>query len=108
LPNSAWSQERANFRSRITLSGETGRTSGRLVACGHAELNLYNEAYWLFRYSADGTFKSIAKAPNKVELSSDRRTFTASGTITDYDATGNEISVGCVTHAALRRSTLDE
>jgi hypothetical protein len=71
-------------------------------------MNLFNETYWFFRYNPDGTFKSLAAAANKVELSSDGKTFTASGTITDYDATGNEISVGCVTHAAQRRTSLDE
>ena len=56
---------------------------------------------------ARGTFKSIAEGVNKEELSSDGSHFTATGIITDYDATGNVISVGCVTHAARRLSALD-
>ena len=92
----------------FTETANTFLRGSSLGSWSHADLGLYDEMYWFFRYNPDGTFKSIAAAANKVELSSDGKTFTASGTVTDYDATGNEISVGCVTHAAVRRSSLDE
>jgi hypothetical protein len=41
-------------------------------------------------------------------LSSDGKGFTATGIITDYDATGNQISVGCVTQTAQRRTSLND
>jgi hypothetical protein len=74
----------------------------------HAHQNVYTATYWFFRYNPDGTFKSIAEGLNKEELSGDGSHFTASGTVTDYDATGNVISVGCVTHAARRLSALGD
>jgi hypothetical protein len=92
----------------FTETANTFLRGSSLGSWSHGQMNLFNETYWFFRYNPDGTFKSLAAAANKVELSSDGKTFTASGTITDYDATGNEISVGCVTHAAQRRTSLDE
>lgn len=92
----------------FTETANTFLRGSSLGSWSHAELNLYDVTYWFFRYNPDGTFKSLAAAANKVELSSDGKTFTASGTVTDYDATGNEISVGCVTQAAQRRSSLDD
>ncbi len=89
---------------------ETANTYLRGSSLGkwdHAEDNMYISTYWFYRYNADGTFKSIAEGVNKEELSGDGTHFTASGIITDYDATGNVISVGCVTHAARRLASLD-
>jgi len=89
---------------------ETANTYLRGSSLGkwdHAEGNMYISTYWFYRYNADGTFKSIAEGVNKEELSGDGTHFTASGIITDYDATGNVISVGCVTHAARRLASLD-
>ena len=54
-----------------------------------------------------GRSSRMAEGLNKEELSGDGSHFTASGTVTDYDATGNVISVGCVTHAARRLISLD-
>jgi hypothetical protein len=44
---------------------------------------------------------------NKVDLGGDGSHFTATGTVTDYDATGNVLSVGCVTWSARRLANLD-
>jgi hypothetical protein len=90
--------------------GETANTYLRGSSLGkwdHANGNVFVTTYWFFRYNPDGTFKSIAEALNKEELSGDGSHFNGTGTITDYDATGNIISVGCVTHAARRLSGLD-
>jgi hypothetical protein len=90
---------------------ETANTFLRGSSVGqwdHADHNVYTTTYWFFRYNADGTMKSIAAAANKLELSDDGNHFTATGTITDYDAAGNQISVGCVSHAARRLSSLED
>lgn len=89
---------------------ETANTYLRGSSLGrwdHVNSNVFTSTYWFFRYNADGTFKSIAEGLNKEELSGDGSHFSATGTITDYDATGNVISVGCVTHAAKRLTALD-
>jgi hypothetical protein len=89
---------------------ETANTFLRGSSLGkwdHAHQNVYTATYWFFRYNPDGTFKSIADSLDKIELSGDGSHFTASGTITDYDGTGNPISLGCLTHAARRLTALD-
>ncbi len=89
---------------------ETANTATRGSSVGkwtHVEGNTYTTQFWFYRYNPDGTFKSMAEGLNKVELSGDGTHFNASGIITDYDATGNVISVGCVTHAAHRLVSLD-
>ena len=93
-----------------TPHAETANTFLRGSSLGswdHADNNVYTATYSFFRYNPDGTFKSIAEALNKVELSGDAGHFTAAGTITDYDAAGNQISLGCVTQAARRLTALD-
>lgn len=92
----------------FTETANTYLRGSSLGSWDRAYGNVYASTYWFFRYNADGTFKSIAEGLNKEELSGDANHFTASGTITDYDATGNVISVGCVTHAARRLSSLDK
>jgi len=62
----------------------------------------YNATFWFFRYNPTGTFASFAQALDSVTLSDDGNTFTASGTIQDFDASNNLISTGCVTHSATR------
>ena len=92
----------------FTETANTFLRGSSLGSWSHAEGNMYTATYWFFRYTPDGTFKSIAESLDKVELNGDGKQFTASGTITDYDATGNPISVGCFTHAAQRRTSLDD
>jgi len=92
----------------FTETANTFLRGSSLGSWDHAHQNVYTASYYFFRYNADGTFKSIAEALDKVELSGDGSHFTATGTITDYDATGNQISVGCFTHAARRLTALDE
>ena len=91
----------------FTETANTFLRGSSLGVWDHAHQNVYTATYYFFRYNPDGTFKSIADALNKVELSGDGSHFTASGTITDYDATGNVISVGCVAQAARRLTALD-
>lgn len=62
----------------------------------------YSTSYWFFRYTPTGAFASFASALNKEQLSDDGNHFTASGTIQDFDASGNLISTGCVEHSATR------
>lgn len=62
----------------------------------------YNSTYWFFRYTPTGAFSSFAYALNSETLADDGNHFTASGTIQDFDATGNLISTGCVVHSATR------
>lgn len=91
--------------------GETASTFLRGSSLGkwdHASQNNYVATYWFFRYNADGTFKSMAEGLNKVELSGDGTHFSATGTITDWDPSGNVLSVGCVTQSARRLASIDE
>jgi hypothetical protein len=62
----------------------------------------YGASYFFFRYNADGSFASMAKAANAITLSSDGTQFTVTATIKDYDANNNLISTGCVTQTAKR------
>jgi hypothetical protein len=91
----------------FTETANTFLRGSSLGSWDHAHQNVYTATYFFFRYNADGSFKSIAESLDKVELSGDGSHFTAAGTITDYDATGNPISVGCYTHAARRLTALD-
>jgi len=87
---------------------ETANTFLRGSSLGewdHTTANGYTSTYWFFRYNPDGSFKSLAEGINKEQVSDDGTTFTATGSVTDFDAAGNIISTGCVTHAA-RRLTL--
>ena len=62
----------------------------------------FSANYVFFRYHADGTFASMAKAVNTVRLSPDGSQYTVTGTVKDYDANDKLISTGCVTHTAKR------
>ncbi len=62
----------------------------------------YSSTYWFFRYTPTGGFSSFASALNNEKLAEDGNHFTASGTIQDFDASGNLISTGCVMHAGTR------
>ena len=62
----------------------------------------YSSTYWFFRYTPTGAFASFASALNNETLADDGNHFTASGTIQDFDAAGNLISVGCVVHSGTR------
>lgn len=92
----------------FTETASTYLRGSSLGRWDHVDGNVNTSTYWFFRYNADGTFKSIAEGLNKEELSGDGSHFTATGTITDYDANGNVISVGCVTHAARRLTSLGD
>ena len=77
-------------------SASRGISEGVWSATGD---HTYVTRYWFFRYKADGTFASFASANNTITLGSDGH-FTASGTVQDFDATGNLLSTGCVVHTA--------
>lgn len=83
---------------------ETANTASRGISEGvwsNAGGQTYGAFYWFYRYNTDGTFASLAKATNKIMLG-DNGQFTASGVIQDFNASGQLISVGCVTQAATR------
>ncbi len=84
--------ETANTFLRGSSLGSWDRTGGET----------YNATFWFFRYTATGTFASFAQALDSITLSDDGNTFTASGTIQDFDASNNLISTGCFTHSAMR------
>jgi len=85
-------QETANTFLRGISVGAWNRTGNRT----------FEATYWFFRYKADGTFASFAKASDSIELKGDGGTLTSSGTIQDFDANNNLTSTGCFTHAATR------
>ena len=84
---------------------ETANTGTRGPSIGYwyrQEGQLYGANYFFFRYNADGSFASFAKAVNTITLSTDGSQFSVTATIQDYDASNNLLSTGCVTQAAKR------
>jgi hypothetical protein len=85
--------------SETTNSGLRGSSIGYWF---RQEQQVYGANYFFFRYAADGSFVSYAKAANAITLSSDSSRFTVTATIKDYDVNNNLISTGCVTQTASR------
>jgi len=83
--------------SEITSLGTRGPSLGNWF---REQGQTYGANYFFYRYNADGTFASIAKALNTITLSADATQFTVTATIQDYDANNNLISNGCVTQTA--------
>jgi uncharacterized protein (DUF2147 family) len=84
---------------------ETTNTGTRGSSLGYwyrQEGQVYGAGYSFFRYNADGSFASFAKAANTITLSSDGNQFNVTATIQDYDATNNLLTTGCVTQTAKR------
>jgi hypothetical protein len=93
--------------SRDGSFSETANTFLRGSSVGvwdQAADHTYKALYWFFRYNADGSFASTAQAIDSINMSDDGTTFTASGTIQDFNANNQPISIGCFTHAATRLS----
>lgn len=86
----------------FTETANTFLRGSSLGSWTHDQANVYTPNYWFYRYNPDGTFKSLAEGLNKVQLSADGSQFTAVGSITDTDANGNVLSIGCVTQTAHR------
>jgi hypothetical protein len=83
--------ETANTASRGSSEGVWTNSGGQT----------YNDTFWFYRFNPDGTFKSLAKGADTISLGPDGE-FTSVGTIQDFDANSNLISIGCVTHSAVR------
>jgi len=84
---------------------ETTSTGSRGSSVGYwyrQEGQTYGASYFFFRYNADGSFASFAKAANTITLSPDGSQFSVTATIQDYDANKNLLSSGCVTQTAKR------
>jgi hypothetical protein len=84
---------------------ETTNTGTRGPSFGYwyrQEGQLFGANYFFFRYNADGTFASFAKAVNTITLNLDGTQFTVTATIQDYDANNNLLTTGCVTQTAKR------
>jgi hypothetical protein len=86
---------------------ETANTSSRGISLGawkrgHPGDQIFDASYWFFRYTTTGTFASFAKVLDTITLSPDGTEFTSAGTVQDYDANGNSLSIGCFTHSAKR------
>jgi len=84
---------------------ETANTFLRGSSVGvwaHSGADKYQVKFWFFRYKPDGTFASRAQALDNIVLSDDGKTFSASGNIKDFDASGALLSTGCFVHAATR------
>jgi hypothetical protein len=87
---------------------ETAFTASRGPSVGrwaHTGGKTFTDTFWFFRYTPTGTFASLAQGLESITLSADGSTLTSTGTVQDYDANGNLISTGCVTHAATRLTT---
>src|ERR1700751_5596196 len=67
---------------------ETANTASRGISEGTWHPlgdHMYDATYWFFRYTATGTFASIAKVTDKITLRSDEK-FTSAGFVQDFDA----------------------
>ncbi len=89
---------------------ETANTASRGISLGvwthqHESDQIFPASYWFFRYTATGTFASFAKVLDTITLSPDGTEFTSTGTVQDFDANNNSISIGCFTHSAKRLAT---
>ena len=85
--------------SETTSTGTRGSSIGYWY---RQEGQIYGAAYFFFRYNADGSFASFAKAANQITLSPDGSQFSVTATIQDYDANNSLLSTGCVTQTAKR------
>jgi uncharacterized protein (DUF2147 family) len=85
--------------SETTSIGTRGSSVGYWY---RQEGQLYGANYFFFRYNADGSFASMARAVNTITLSTDGTQFSVTATIQDYDANNNLLSTGCVTQTAKR------
>jgi hypothetical protein len=85
--------------TETTNSGLRGSSVGYWY---HEQGQNFGAGYFFFRYAADGTPTSFAKAANNITLSLDGSQFTVTATIQDYDANNKLISTGCVTQTAKR------
>jgi hypothetical protein len=85
--------------SETTSIGTRGSSVGYWY---RQEGQIYGANYFFFRYNADGSFASIAKAINTITLNPEGSQFTVTATIQDYDANNNLLSTGCVTQTAKR------
>jgi len=85
---------------------ETANTASRGMSVGVWEAagdgQTYNDSFYFYRYTSTGTFLSLAHGTDTITLSSDGTQYTSTGNVHDYDANGNLLSVGCVTHTASR------
>ena len=84
---------------------ETTNTGTRGPSVGYwyrQEGQLYGANYFFFRYNADGSFASFAKAVNTITLNTDGSQFSVTATIQDYDANNTLLTTGCVTQTAKR------
>jgi hypothetical protein len=84
---------------------ETANTGTRGASIGYwyrQEGQIYCANYFFFRYNADGSFASFAKAVNAITLSPDGSQFNVTATIQDYDANNSLLTTGCVTQTAKR------
>ena len=91
-----------NRDGSFTETANTFLRGSSLGGWAHSTGQTFAAEYWFFRYKADGTFASIAKSLDMIELSQDGSQFSASGTIQDFDANNSPISIGCFTHSATR------
>lgn len=62
----------------------------------------YEDSFYFYRYTSLGTFASLAHGVDTISLSADGSQYTSVGHVYDFDAQGNLLSIGCVTHAAYR------
>ncbi len=86
---------------------ETANTASRGISWGvwshqHEGDQIFPASYWFFRYTAIGTF---AKVLDAITIGPDGKEFTSTGTVQDFDANSNSISIGCFTNAATRLAT---
>ncbi len=88
----------------VTESANTFLRGTSVGEWAHVSAQNYQVKFWFFRYKPDGTFASRAAAIDNITLGDDGKTFSASGTIQDFDANGVLLSTGCFVHAATRLS----
>jgi len=77
-----------------------GPSEGVWRAAGNGQT--FKDSFYFYRYTATGTFASLAHGVDTMTLSADGSHYTSVGNVYDFDANGNLLSTGCVIHTAYR------
>jgi len=93
-----------NHDGSFTETANTFLRGQSVGAWSRNGLENYGARYWFFRYNADGSFASIAQSLDMITLGQDGNSFTAKGTIQDFNSSNVSISIGCFVHSAKRLS----
>lgn len=98
--NSLQAYHRDGTVAETAFTASRGPSEGVFRASGDGKT--YKDSFYFYRYTATGTFASLAHGVDTITVSADGNHYTSIGNVYDFDANGNLLSTGCVVHAAYR------